>query len=160
VSTYQERDSRHLDLLATGHYVAGVLIALFSCMFIFHIVIGLSTLSGGGFFFPKPTTGHGPPPAFGWMFVVMGTLFFLIGQVCAILTIISGRYIKKRKNHTYSFVVACISCALPPFFTVLGVFAIIVLSRDSVRLLYGKKLSMDYSDLNKRGAEQSLAQDT
>jgi hypothetical protein len=159
-----ERDNKHLDLLAIGHYVAAVIIALFSCMFIFHIVIGLNMISGDGGFFPVPpetSQHHRPPVLAGWMFFGMGTIFFILGQACAVATVIAGRFIKKRKNYMFSFVVGCISCAIPPMLTMLGVFSIIVLSRDSVRLMFGKKTSMDYplQHQNTASAEQTLPGD-
>jgi len=37
-------------------------------------------------------------------------------------------------------VLACIACAFMPFGTVLGIFTIIVLSRESVKEIYGLRL--------------------
>lgn len=51
--------------------------------------------------------------------------------------ILSGRFLQQRKHYWFSFVLACIACAFMPFGTVLGVFTIIVLSRDSVKAFYG-----------------------
>jgi hypothetical protein len=67
----------------------------------------------------------------------MGLLFFFMGQAIAGCVIASGRFLKQRKNYTFSFIIACFSCAAFPFGTILGVFTIIVLSRDSVKRIYG-----------------------
>jgi hypothetical protein len=72
----------------------------------------------------------------GWLFFIMGLVFFLFGQTMALAIIVSGRFIAKRRHYLYSFVIACIECAFFPFGTVLGVFTIIVLSRESVKELY------------------------
>jgi hypothetical protein len=48
----------------------------------------------------------------------------------------SGHFLGKRKRYWFSFIVACVECFSLPFGTILGVFTIIVLSRDSVKTLY------------------------
>jgi hypothetical protein len=39
----------------------------------------------------------------------------------------------------FSFILACIECLSMPFGTILGVFTIIILSKDSVKALYENK---------------------
>ena len=39
-------DDKNLDLLAMFHYVVGGLTALFSCLFLFHIAMGIAMLCG------------------------------------------------------------------------------------------------------------------
>ncbi len=78
-----------------------------------------------------------PPPAlFGYFFIVIGVTFSLLGWACAVCTLISGRYLAKRRKRMFSFVMAAILCMFFPFGTALGVFTIIVLSRESVQRLY------------------------
>ncbi|MDJ0671770.1 MAG: hypothetical protein DWQ53_23750 [Microcystis flos-aquae DF17] len=60
-----------------------------------------------------------------------------LGEVFAIATIVSGRFLKRRQRYWFSFVMACILCLFTPLGTILGVFTIIVLSRQSVKELYG-----------------------
>ena len=45
----------------------------------------------------------------------------------------------KRRKRMFSYVMAAILCAFMPFGTVLGVFTLIVLGRESVRQLYLEK---------------------
>jgi hypothetical protein len=45
-------------------------------------------------------------------------------------------WIKKRKNRTFSFVVAAMNCLQFPFGTALGVFTFIVLARPTVKSSY------------------------
>jgi hypothetical protein len=54
----------------------------------------------------------------------------------AICIFITGRSIAHRKHYWFSFVIACIECIFMPFGTVLGVFTIIVLARESVKRLF------------------------
>ena len=67
-------------------------------------------------------------------------MFF--GWAYAILVLIAGRCIALRKRHTYCFVVACLECLWVPFGTVLGVFTILVLSRQSLKELFSPKIAV------------------
>ncbi|MGJ8678409.1 MAG: hypothetical protein ACSHX0_12900 [Akkermansiaceae bacterium] len=129
-------EEKHLDYLKIGHYVVGALGMLFACFPLIHLFIGLAVVSGS--FDMQSDSGNPPPVAFGWLFVVIGGLFFLIGQACAICIIFSGHFIAKRKNYTFSFVIACLLCAFFPFGTILGVFTIILLTKEPVKVLYGR----------------------
>jgi hypothetical protein len=91
--------------------------------------------------------GDAPPAFFGWIFFVMGAAFFLVGQAISICIIISGRFLAKRKRYLYSFILGCIECIFVPFGTVLGIFTIIVLSRDSVKELYGENSPPNEPDI-------------
>ncbi|HEX3343695.1 MAG TPA: hypothetical protein VHS09_03940, partial [Polyangiaceae bacterium] len=50
----------------------------------------------------------------------------------------SGMSLKKRKRRTFSFVVACLCCVNIPLGTALGVFTLVVLSRQSVKAIYDR----------------------
>lgn len=65
-------------------------------------------------------------------YVVFGIIFVAM-CVCNVL---SGLYIRKRKNRIFSYIVAGINCCQFPLGTALGVFTFIVLSRPSVKLAY------------------------
>jgi hypothetical protein len=126
-------DSEHLRLLSIFHYVKGGLTALFSCIPIIHVVLGLVMIIAPHAF------GHGgdQPPAFlGWLFVILGISIILLGWTGAALTIIAGRCIARRRHRTFCLVWACLQCLSVPFGTVLGVFTILVLSRASVTALF------------------------
>lgn len=127
-------DIKNLNLLSIFHFVVGGIAALFSCMFLIHLFVGLSVLiapeswSGGN--------GEMPPQLFGYIFTFMGGLFFVLGIAFSSLVIYSGVLLKKHKKRMFSFVMACIACVFIPFGTVLGVFTIIVLSKESVIDIY------------------------
>src|SRR5438477_7176969 len=129
------QDREHLRLLAIFHYVVAGLAALFSFLPL------LYTTSGAIFIFAArhgtATPGEDLPPEFlGWIFAVLGSVLFLIGLSMAICILIAGRYLALRKRYSFAFVMACIECLFIPFGTILGVFTIIVLSRESVRRLF------------------------
>ncbi len=123
-------DEQNLDLLGIFHYIVGGMTAFFACFPIIHLVIGIALISG------KFDGGDPPPAFFGWLFVIIASVFILFGWVLAAIIIIAGRRLRQRRSPTYCFVVACVECIVMPFGTVLGVFTIIHLSRDSVRQLF------------------------
>jgi cytochrome bd-type quinol oxidase subunit 2 len=73
---------------------------------------------------------------FGWIFIALGALFFLAGLAMAICILLAGRSLTGRKRSWFAFVVSCVECLFFPFGTILGVFPIIVLSRESVKALF------------------------
>ena len=128
-------DHEHLRLLAIFHYVKGTISAVFACIPIIHVVLGLIMLIAPQVF------GHGndQPPAFvGLLLVFLGGFFILFGWTFAVLTLIAGRCIARRKHCTFCFVVACLECLSIPFGTILGVCTIMVLNRASVRELFNQ----------------------
>jgi hypothetical protein len=132
--TQQENnDNDHLRLLAIFHYIVSGLAALFACIPIIHLVIGLFMILAPQKFGP----GNGQPPAMiGWLFVGLASFFILAGWTFAVLVLVAGRFIARRKHYQFCFVVACVECIFMPFGTVLGVFTILVLNRPTVKQLF------------------------
>jgi len=126
------QDDEQLRLLSIFHYIVGGLLGLFACIPFIHVALGIMVLTGS-------LDGATRPPAavFGWLFVVFGGAFILFGWTTAALVVIAGRKLQRRTAHTFCFVVACIECLFTPFGTVLGIFTIIVLQRESVKRLFG-----------------------
>jgi hypothetical protein len=129
------RDEEHLRLLSIFHYVVAGLGALFSLFPLFYTAMGAFFIFAAHHWPAKP--GQEPPPEFvGWIFIAFGSAFFLVGIALAICILITGRSIAHRKHYWFSFVMACIECIFMPFGTVLGVFTVIVLARESVKRLF------------------------
>src|SRR5881275_1803657 len=125
----------HLRLLAIFHYVVTGLAALFSLFPLLYTMVGSIFIFAARHGTPKP--GEELPPEFlGWIFVVLGLLLFLLGTAMAICILIAGRCLSRRKHYTFALVMACIECLFIPFGTILGVFTIIALSRESVKELF------------------------
>jgi hypothetical protein len=87
---------------------------------------------------PHSTQQQGAPPAIiGWFFMIIGGMFFLLGESFAACVFAAARFIRSRRRYWFIFAVACLQCAFFPFGTALGVFTIVVLSRPSVKQLFG-----------------------
>jgi hypothetical protein len=131
------QDEEHLKLLSIFHYVVGGITGFFACFPIIHFIIGIFVLAVG-------LTGASdderfPLLIFGLMFTLIAGLIILCGWTLAVCLIVSGRNLARRRRYNFCFVIACISCLLMPYGTVLGVFTIIVLMRPTVKELFGVK---------------------
>jgi hypothetical protein len=128
-------DEEQLQLLAIFHYVVAGLAALFSFFPLLYTTVGAIFIFAARHGTAKP--GEDLPPEFlGWIFAVLGSLLFLIGIAMAICILIAGRSLALRKRYLFVLVMACVECLFIPFGTILGVFTIVVLSRESVRGLF------------------------
>lgn len=84
-------------------------------------------------------SAHPDPAArlFGWVFIGIGVIFFLLGLSFVVCVTLAGRYLSRRRHYTYCFIMGAVACMFMPFGTVLGVFTIIVLQKEAVRQLFG-----------------------
>jgi len=129
----RKNDAEHLQLLSIFHFV-GAGLALLGIIFL----IAHYSIFNAVFANPKmwENQKQGPPAemfaVFKWVY-----LFFAIWFIgCGAMNVVSGLWIRAKKQRTFSMIVAGFNCMHFPLGTVLGVFTLIVLLRDSVRKLY------------------------
>ena len=127
-------DAEHLRLLAIFHFVSAALAfvgVLFASLY-FVLIWAV---------FANPElwaqSQEGPPPQavitiFQWL-TGIGVVWFVVACVGNLL---SGLYLRTRRHRTFSMVIAGINCLHIPLGTLLGVFTLAVLGRESVRKLY------------------------
>jgi len=127
-------DANHLNLLSIFHFVGAGLALLALFFLLIHFALFHTLFSN-----PEMWQGknQSPPPAaffavFKWIYLLFGAWFLASG----ILNLLSGFYLRARKYRTFSLVVGSINCIHIPLGTVLGVFTIVILVRESVRELY------------------------
>lgn len=131
------QDEQHLNLLSIFHYVVGCVTALFSCFPFLHIAMGVAMLCGA-------FEGENPPPRFvAWIFILFPAGFILIGWALSVVIIIAGRKLRRRTSRTFCLAVAGLECILMPFGTVLGVFTIVVLMKESVKELFAANQAVE-----------------
>jgi len=129
----RRRDDEHLRLLSIFHFVVGGLAVAGIAFLGLHFLLFY-------FVFANPAMWKGqqnPPPVeffqmFAWFYVCMGFVLAAAG----VLNVLSGWFLRRRTNRTFSLVVAGLDCLQIPCGTILGVFTIVVLTRDSVRASY------------------------
>jgi len=129
------QDTEHLRLLSIFHYVVAGLAALFSLFPLLYTTIGTIFIFAARHGTPKPSEEL-PPEFLGWIFVGVGLFLFLLGIAMAICILIAGRCLSRRRRYSFALVMACVECLFIPFGTILGVFTIIALSRESVKELF------------------------
>lgn len=129
--TERAKDEKHLDQLSLGFKIYAAINALFACIPFIHLFLGIMMVTG------RMNDGiNQPPAAFGWFFIVFASIFILVGWTFSACNFYAGRFLKERRKHTFCFVMSCINCASVPFGTVVGIFGIIILMRDSVKNIF------------------------
>lgn len=138
------KDLDHLKLLSIFHYVLAGL-CIFPLLYgVFYMIMGIFF---GAMMANAPNSNDAPPAIlFGGIFVFIGAIIAIVSLVFGILLFKSGRNLSNQTSYTFCFVIACVCCAFMPFGTILGVFTIVVLLRDSVKALFnGQNVSNNYN---------------
>lgn len=126
-----QQDEQHLKLLSIFHYIVGGLAGLFALIPIIHLLMGLMFVCCPETFGEQQNQ---QPPAFiGWFMVIFAGTFITAGWILAGCILAVGRCLSLRRRYLFCLVMAGIECVFMPFGTVLGVFTILVLMRDSVK---------------------------
>jgi hypothetical protein len=129
-------DQLHLRLLSIFHYVVAGIVGLMALIPVFHLVVGVALMTGA-----FESEADEPAARFaGLFFVIFSTTMIVLGLAFAVLLAMAGRFLAQRRKYTFCLVMAGLACMLVPFGTVLGVFTIVVLMRDSVKQLFGMGL--------------------
>jgi hypothetical protein len=136
-----KRDLEHLKLLSIFYYVLAGLVGLTYSLGLIYVVLGIMIINGA---IPAPPPGSGAPgmpTAMGWMFLIFGGCFVLIGWTMAICMISVGVCLSRRKAWMFCCIVAGFICVLnAPLGTILGVFTFIVLLRPRVKDLFDGRI--------------------
>lgn len=127
------QDEEHLKLLSIFHYVLGGVTAVCALFPLVHLGLGLFLILARG---DMSKSGDAPPAFVGWLFVGIAVVLIVAGMLLATLMVMTGRKIAQRKHFTFCQVMAGVECLFMPFGTILGVFTLIVLTRDSVKRLF------------------------
>jgi hypothetical protein len=131
----QTIDGEHINLLSIFHFVLAGL-TLVGILFLFlHYFIMSAIFMNPDFWKSQKSAPPFPQDflkVFIWFYFFMGAIFAIAG----VLNLLSGFFLRQRRHRTFSMVVAGLNCVQIPFGTVLGIFTIMVLSRNSVRERY------------------------
>ena len=129
----QQKDREHLTVLSilyfvlTGMQFFGLLGALV------YVVFGIAIVNG-----PPSTPGSTNPfpPEVGVVMIVLGVIASVLVTAFAVCLGLTGNYLRMRTHRTFCFVIACLICINLPLGTLLGIFTIMVLQRESVKKLF------------------------
>jgi len=136
-----DTENNHLNILSIFHYVFAGISGISACAPIFHLIMGVSMLFGN--FYPEDVGAEMPFPfeMFGLMFTIIPAAIIFIGWIFTIAIAISGYFLSQKRHYLYCLIMAGISCVFMPFGTILGVFTIVVLTKDDVKDLFSNNLS-------------------
>ena len=130
-------DLQHLRLLSIFHYIVGGMAALFACIPLLHIALGVFMVFVPGAL--ESDGGDAMPAVVGWVFIIVGAGVVLLGWAFAVCVILAGRFLARQVHYLYCMVMGAIECIFTPFGTVLGVFTIILLAKPSAKKLFTRK---------------------
>jgi len=129
-------DKQHLGTLSVLHFV-GAGLALLGLAFVFvHFAVMRTVFTNPDIWKGTPN----PPPAglfdaFSWIYVILGGWY----GTSLVFNVLAGIYLRAQKHRIFCFVVGAFNCVHIPLGTILGIFTIIILARDSVRLSFEAK---------------------
>lgn len=126
--------SNNLNLFQTLFLIKGIMTLLFSLLFIAYAFIGRFL---GNIF---EASNEANPISFnpGIIFIIIGSIGFIISLVMGILTLLASKYLKEIKNYNFIFVIAILNCLTGILGIVLSVFTIIELNKPLVKELFNK----------------------
>ena len=124
------QDEKNLDLLANLHLVLGIITALMACIPIIYLLVGIAMIAGGF------NGAEAAPRIVGLVFIILATVIILAGWAFAVLIIIASRKMKKRESFNFCITIAFLECLIMPLGTVLGIFTILNLNKESVKELF------------------------
>ena len=136
-SEQQILDVEHLRLLRIGYFVSAGVTGFYALFGLAYLGMGtvLGTMLGK---LPQQPGMQGPPPeVIGWIFAAVGGVFTCFGVGVGALKLYVARCLLERKAHTLCVAVAVFTCLEIPYGTVLGAFTFSVLTRPSVKTLFG-----------------------
>jgi hypothetical protein len=118
-------DLEHLRMLSVFHYVMAGMAGMASMSSVAWLLIGAAMVS--------ESRSAGP---FGWMFILSALFCIFVAGTIAICAYTAARHLAEREGYQFCLIVAGIECLFAPLGTILGVFTIIVLCRESVKELF------------------------
>ena len=128
-----QEKTNNLSTFRTLFLVYGILLILGSLFFLLY--------AGMGAYFSAVPEMNDPEMPFnpGSIFIVIGIVGFFLAILFGILALLASKYIKQRKKHQFVFVTSILMCLTGILGILLGVFALIELSKADVKELFGKQ---------------------
>ncbi len=138
----RQKDNENLKLLSVFHFVLAGLSLVVMAFIALHYFFMRMMFTNPAIWEKKAGESAGPPPEFikeffeyfVWVYVFSASIVLVSGMA----NVFSGMFLRKKKHHTFSLVVAGLNCAQMPFDTAVGVFTLVVLLRESVKEGYAR----------------------
>ena len=119
-------------MLSIGHFIYGALVGLFSLLPLIYVGMGIMIMAA-----PLPANPNDPPPAvMGGIFVGIGLLAFVFILALAILNIVAGFSLSRRKGRTLIFIAAVMNLLNQPIGLVIGILTLLYMIQADVKTLF------------------------
>lgn len=126
------QDLAHLDTIGILYYVLAGITALFALFPVIHLIVGIGLLA-----LPAQPGQPGNEAALvGWLFIGVAVSLIGFGMTLAVLFAMVARRLRQRRGYMFCVIASAVSCLSMPFGTVLGVFALIVLTKAPIKALF------------------------
>ena len=141
--SHEDRDKRHIGLLSVFHFIVGggrLLISMIYLLLILRLEMNkfdALAVQPGSEQVPSASMTQ-DPQNFLWLIGVV-ILFVFLTFFWSLLTIYVGWRMRKYKSRPLTLMNAVINCLFFPIGTVLGIFTLTILFRDSVKSLYSRE---------------------
>jgi hypothetical protein len=126
----RQSDVSNLTVLSICHYVFAAFQGFAALGGLVYIVMGAFMIADSG---SAPDAAIG-----GVVFLVIGLLAGFMALATAVLSVIAGISLARRKRRVFCFIVAALACMSMPLGTILGIFTIIILTKKSVEALFAE----------------------
>lgn len=130
-----QSDLDNLRLLSIFHFVYAAFCAICAMFPLLYMGMGAAFVSGAF----NNTGGGAPPPAVGWLFIILGGTLTTIGLIMAAGVVLTGVSLANGRRHLFCVIVAFIECINFPFGTLLGVFTAVTLLKPGVKAYFDSK---------------------
>jgi hypothetical protein len=115
-------DEQHLTVLSICHYCYGGFVGLMSCIPLIYVVVGLGLVAAAPSMEVKDPGERQAMQFAGGMLGIIGGIAVAIGLTMAVLKLLAGECLRRRRGYIFCFVVAILECLNLPLGTILGVF--------------------------------------
>lgn len=130
-------DLQHLKLLRLFHYTWGAFCCLWGLLAIVYIRFGEIALKG--FESARSPAGENLALMLGQFYILSCILVFVTLESAGVLSLITAGKYGSKTCYRLCFAVSIFNCIMMPIGTALGVFALSVLCRPSVKSLFNQK---------------------
>ena len=129
-----DRDVEHQRILHIGFYIMAALSGFFSLFALVYMALGGVFLAGA--LSAMGNVANQIPPQLGWIFLGIGAFFLFCGLTITVLLFLVSKSLEQRRHWVFCMVMAGLCCMQIPWGTALGICAINVLNRPTVRALF------------------------
>ena len=127
-----DKNLQNLRTLGVFYYVVAALAAMIALIPMIHLTIG-SVLLVVSLINPKAML---PLTFVGGVFVLVASFLILLGAAFGTCLFLAGRFLRQTRHYHFCLVMGGVACVFFPWGTVLGVFTLVLLSKEEVRALF------------------------